>query len=636
VTPTLTTTVKDASTDTGGTSFALATAVYDSVSASDSAEGTVSWELFKGGTCGGGGGTSQGTDGPTSLSSSAADSSDTSALHADTYYFVVSFDSADDGSWNDTSTCEDFTITTATPTVTTTLLDDSDVDVSTGAVLGSVVHDTVSVTGIGVVGFEPTGTVDFTMYGDNSAGATNDADCTTTNDPSANIGDDVALDGNDPGSAESSDTSPLHAGDFAFDAAFTDTSGDYEDATSACETLTVSPADTTTVTEVRNANEDPGTNFGQGALHDAATVDTDGYAGFDLGPSTDGVDVVFTLYEGSTCSGDVVAGPQSVDIDGLPPQTVLSSETTLDPGFYSYKAVYDGNSDYNTSTGDCEAFTVIPTFTRGRCGFDLSEEDGQQFRLIYTPIPTTTLYRLSASNPGEFYYNAVVTGTPGDDFTLDITFPYPWVTKGLVPTHMWGGLKLQQADGMWCVDPQGGNPQSDPDQILMSGYVNDVDDDQTLEVNGVIPETGLAFIRVHMDFGLKGTSPWLKGASNQATNSTLGSGVTLFDPQGYAFLNSAGGTAVLESINVFKRDPGIAGLVTTLATGDPVVGANVRIYNAKGALVANLTTDSDGWYLWSFKFSGKMVTFTVAVPAFSQSTTFTMTGKQFVIVSFQV
>ena len=79
--------------------------------------------------CVGGTGTSQGTMGPTSLSGSAADSSDTSALHADTYYFRVSFDSADDGQWNDTSTCEDFTINQATPTVTTALLDASDSDV---------------------------------------------------------------------------------------------------------------------------------------------------------------------------------------------------------------------------------------------------------------------------------------------------------------------------------------------------------------------------------------------------------------------------------------------------------------------------------------------------------------------------
>jgi len=89
-------------------------------------------------------------------------------------------------------------------------------------------------------------------------------------------------------------------------------------------------------------------------------------------------------------------------------------------------------------------------------------------------------------------------------------------------------------------------------------------------------------------------------------------------------------------MNVFKRDPGIAGLVLHSGTGDPVAGTNVRIFNAKGALVANLWTDSDGWYMWTFKFSGKTVTYTVKVPAFSLSQTITMTSKQFVLVNFWV
>ena len=98
--------------------------------------------------------------------------------------------------------------------------------------------------------------------------------------------------------------------------------------------------------------------------------------------------MTFTIYDNWTCDGNVVGSPEDVGISGAPPQTVASTETTLTPGFYSYQAFYEGNDDYNGSTGDSELFTVVPQVevTRGTCTFDLNGDwDGDEFRLIYTP-----------------------------------------------------------------------------------------------------------------------------------------------------------------------------------------------------------------------------------------------------------
>ena len=91
----------------------------------------------------------------------------------------------------------------------------------------------------------------------------------------------------------------------------------------------------------------------------------------------------------------------------------------------------------------------------------------------------------------------------------------------------------------------------------------------------------------------------------------------------------------MTSENSFKRDPGIAGLVLHAATSDPAVGAKVQIYDASNKLVASLTTDQDGWYMWQHKYTGKAATFTVKLPDFGlQSVTLKSNG--FVIASFTV
>jgi hypothetical protein len=485
--------------------------------------------------------------------------------------------------------------------------------------LGSVIHDFVQVlTGGNDI---PAGSsVDFRFY--------TDGDCTsgTLSPPVDSVSFPVSV--SSPVSAESSARGPLHAGDYAWLAGFSSASSSVSSGVSDCEPFTVDKADTTTTTAFSPAMSVIDL-FGD--VQDTATVDTDGYDGFDLGPA----DVRFTIYANWRCDGTVVGTPEQVGISGTPPQTVTSSETTLTPGFYSYRAVYEGNEDYNTSTSPCEPFTVIPTITRGSCSFDLYDDPGQQFRLIYTPIPTTNFYRLAASNPGEFFYNVVISGTPGNPFTVDVEFPYPWVTKGAVPTHLWSDVNFYMADSKWCAAPAGDGLGSDDSQVLFVGYTGPTDT-QTLTVDGTIGPNGFTFFRVKMDFGLKHSQSWIKGGSNQAIPVAPLVAPTITSPMDWLFSDSTGGGADLQSMNVFKRDPAIGGLVTYAATSDPVVGTNVRIYDAKNVLKANLYTDADGWYYWAMKFSGKTVTWTVRVPAFNASQTISGPSKTFYVVNFAV
>ena len=122
VTPALATAVKDASNNTG-TSFALETSVHDTATLTASngtPTGTVTFKLYKGGTCAAQTGTQVGSDDMESLSSGAVDSSASGPLNADSYYYLVTYASGDTSTWNSISTpyCEDFSIAAAAVTMT--------------------------------------------------------------------------------------------------------------------------------------------------------------------------------------------------------------------------------------------------------------------------------------------------------------------------------------------------------------------------------------------------------------------------------------------------------------------------------------------------------------------------------------
>lgn len=90
------------------------------------------------------------------------------------------------------------------------------------------------------------------------------------------------------------------------------------------------------------------------------------------------------------------------------------------------------------------------------------------------------------------------------------------------------------------------------------------------------------------------------------------------------------------SENVFKRDPGIGGVVLKSATTEPIPGVTAEIYDSSGKLVASLVTDINGWFMWQFKMTGKAADYTVKLPAYGLSQTVTLKANGYAIVNFSL
>lgn len=68
-------------------------------------------------------------------------------------------------------------------------------------------------------------------------------------------------------------------------------------------------------------------------------------------------------------------------------------------------------------------------------------------------------------------------------------------------------------------------------------------------------------------------------------------------------------------------------------SGDPVANVRVQIYQGT-QLKATVYTDQDGWYMWTYKYTGKPATFTVKLPAYGLSQMVTLRANCFLVVNF--
>jgi hypothetical protein len=297
-----------------------------------------------------------------------------------------------------------------------------------------------------------------------------------------------------------------------------------------------------------------------------------------------------------------------------------------------------------------------------------------QFRLLYhlnTLSPTT--YRLQASNPGQFYDNIFSGGTPGDSETLTMTIPYPWVTQGAKPIQVHPSVGTTIINGQECFVPgpditgtcdsvttTGGALSPSGNPIIVLGDYNPEVYGSTTEVVVTcdFPATGLLYVTIHLDYGLKGTTGYAKntnantlagcmpspnpsGDDNDAVPSGTGSNPgpnKICDGQDYTFsvVNSVIDDVTVTQRNAFKKNPGIAGSALQQSTTNPKANVQAVIYNSSGTKIATVTTDEDGWYMWSYKHTGKATTFTVKLPAYNQSKTVTVKSNGYAEASFVV
>jgi uncharacterized repeat protein (TIGR01451 family) len=142
---------------------------------------------------------------------------------------------------------------------------------------------------------------------------------------------------------------PLAAGSYSFEATY---NGDdnYKKSTGDCEPLTVTKADSSTVTQIHDAQDDVVTSVGSGAtVHDRAVV-----SGTTFGTPTGNVS--FRWFTNGTCDGEGVAAGTVALVNGVAHPS--DEETPATPGSYSFQATYQGDGNYNASTGACEPLTV--------------------------------------------------------------------------------------------------------------------------------------------------------------------------------------------------------------------------------------------------------------------------------------
>jgi uncharacterized protein YfaS (alpha-2-macroglobulin family) len=120
---------------------------------------------------------------------------------------------------------------------------------------------------------------------------------------------------------------------------------------------------------------------------------------------------------------------------------------------------------------------------------------------------------------------------------------------------------------------------------------------------------------MHLDYGLKGSSGYAKNASADAVDCTTGAEALIPNHDSYPFVVTGAQTGVanIANINVFKRNPGVAGVVRSGASATPVIGAKIKLLNAKGALLLSALTDEDGFYQLAYKHTGKAATYYVSL-----------------------
>ena len=120
-----------------------------------------------------------------------------------------------------------------------------------------------------------------------------------------------------------------------------------------------------------------------------------------------------------------------------------------------------------------------------------------------------------------FYYNAFYFGTPGEPFTMTISIPYPFMTQegAANPIQVHDGTGVTAAGCFmptpslsgFTITTQALTPTSKAGKQIITA------DDYTLKamgqattvtISGNVPATGLVYVTIHLDYGLKGTNGW--------------------------------------------------------------------------------------------------------------------------------
>jgi hypothetical protein len=338
---------------------------------------------------------------------------------------------------------------------------------------------------------------------------------------------------------------------------------------------------------------------------------------------------------------DVKTGPDgSYSFLVKDPGMYVVSETLLN-SWWKQTAPAD-----NTYTVDARSGEGVPNLDFGNwlgssvivtdsslCMFDIDNNaaNGRQFKLIFTPdVPDNPqFYRLTASNPGQFYVNVFFVGDISAGETIVVTLPYPFVTQGANPVHAYSSLSIGPYGCFVPVNDISSKFTVSPTVVILDGSYDALGETKTITLTANEDYTGFVYVTVHLDYGLKKNVGKLSpdASKNAVIAGTLPSIVVIPENGPYAFTASGPdgpiGSDTVRNTNVFKRDPGFGGLVLDME-GYPVKGVKVQVYlGTTTTCIGTVYTDEDGWYMLNYKHTGKATTFTVKMGVTIGETTYT-------------
>jgi hypothetical protein len=284
------------------------------------------------------------------------------------------------------------------------------------------------------------------------------------------------------------------------------------------------------------------------------------------------------------------------------------------------------------------------------CTYDLDPTTpAKNFRLVFTLDPDNSSCRkLTASNPGQTFFNVFDTGTPGQQITFTMVLPYPFVTQGANPLHAYDGVTFVPNPSGACLLPGNGIGVTVTGGVLpvtLASYGGAPvigTSTYSLTVKVTVPATGFVYVNLHLDYGFKGQGNFQKKLIGSDANAVKCSnvGVTVVpDHRAYTFgvTGHQVGSDFITNINEFKKDPpGVAGLCQFLGSQDPVMGATLTLKKANGSLAGTATSDMDGFYLINYKHQGSPANYTLKMTwgSYQSTRTITMRANSFQMQNF--
>ena len=312
----------------------------------------------------------------------------------------------------------------------------------------------------------------------------------------------------------------------------------------------------------------------------------------------------------------------------------------------------DTLSTTNTATGQADAFVTVAVPMQvtdsSLCVFNTgSNPSMRQFDRNFTQ---NGYYTLGATNPGQYYWNVNVEGTPGTQKSVTLTLPWPFVTQGNMPVHVYDGVFFNPTTQCYIpghevasvnnlvqlvtyINQTGNTPLMDvtsptdwgypytagPSTLTTTSFTPTPTKFVTVTITFTMPATGFAYVNQHLDDGLKGPKvdvngdgvidniPYNKDGNLDATNATNVAQILIPDNVKHTFsvadeTGPLGSDAVYNN-NWFKKGAvGFYGFVSYNTVYMP--GQTVQVWQGS-KLVGSAVTDSAGYYTISYKATGK-------------------------------